>query len=218
MKYVITALLLSLALLSACNVSSAPSTTGNAIAIDSENSVAIRQLAPLVDGEYVLDTAVSTLTYDVSKIASNHHRGTVAIKSGSLTIEDGTVTDGDYVIDMTKMTESANNERYLKHIASADFFDVAKFPTSKFVISDVTPGTGGYAVSGDLTIRDITKEITFPADVEAADDALHITAKFTINRLDWNLTYASGTLFQQLGDKAIKDDVGYELDLVFVPE
>jgi len=216
MNYVITALMLSLALLAACTAPSAPSTTGNAIAIDAEGSPAVRQLPPLPDGDYALDAAASSLRYDVSKIASNPHTGNVAIKSGSLVIEDGIVTEGDYVVDLTKITEDANNERYLKHIRSADFFDIEKFPTSQFIITDVTPGTGGYAVTGDLTIKDITKELTFPATVEADAEGLRVKAKFTINRLDWNMTYASGTLFQQLGDKAIKDEIGYEFSLVFV--
>jgi len=168
---------------------------------------------------YYLDISKSTLKYTASKIVGNLHTGTVALSKGNLITTDdlpkGNLISGEFTIDMTTFTESKNNERFLKHIASADFFDVEKYPTSKITLKKLEKTGDNYQVTGDLTIKDTTKEITFPATAEFTDDEFRVKAKFQIDRTKWDLTYGSGSFFKEMGDKAIKDLIDYELNLVF---
>ncbi|MCH8864998.1 MAG: YceI family protein, partial [Chloroflexi bacterium] len=82
-----------------------------------------------VNEEYILDTENSLLTWEASRIGIKH-TGTVAIKEGSLIRENDEFTKGEFIIDMTTITETKNNQRFLNHIKSKDFFDVDKYPIS----------------------------------------------------------------------------------------
>lgn len=165
-----------------------------------------------VDEEYILDTENSLLTWEISKIVGNHHTGTVAIKEGSLTRENDEFTKGEFIIDMTTITETKDNQRFLNHIKSGDFFDVDNYPISTLIIKSITED---YTVTADLTIMDQTNEISFPARVSTNNGKLHISADFEIDRTQWGITYGSGSFFEDLGDKAIKDEIKYSLELVF---
>lgn len=164
-----------------------------------------------VNEEYILDTENSLLTWEASRIGIKH-TGTVAIKEGSLIRENDEFTKGEFIIDMTTITETKNNQRFLNHIKSKDFFDVDKYPISTLIIKSITEA---YTITADLTIMDQTNEISFPARVSTNNGKLHISADFEIDRTQWGITYGSGSFFENLGDKAIKDKIKYGLELVF---
>ena len=100
----------------------------------------------------------------------------------------------------------------MNHIKSKDFFDVDKYPISTLIIKSITEA---YTITADLTIMDQTNEISFPARVSTNNGKLHISADFEIDRTQWGITYGSGSFFENLGDKAIKDKIKYGLELVF---
>jgi len=165
-----------------------------------------------VNAEYILDTENSLLTWEISKIVGNHHTGIVKIKEGSLTRENDEFTKGEFIIDMTTITETKDNQRFLKHIKSKDFFDIDNYPISTLIITSITED---YTVTGDLTILDQTNEISFPARVSTNNGKLQVNADFEIDRTQWGITYGSGSFFEDLGDKAIKDEIKYSLELTF---
>jgi polyisoprenoid-binding protein YceI len=168
------------------------------------------------DSSYELDTTASTLGWEASRVAAAPHVGTVAMTSGTLLLNKGNFVGGEFVIDMTQITEEKNSERFLGHIKNDDFFSVEKFPTSHLSITSFTKlNETEYEVTGNLTIKDQTHPITFTAQMQETEASLTSTAEFQIDRTKWNITYDSGSLFQQLGDKAIKDEITYRLNLVF---
>jgi polyisoprenoid-binding protein YceI len=85
------------------------------------------------------------------------------------------------------------------HLKSPDFFDVAKYPTAKFEITKVEPYDSTkqksllvgatHLISGNLTLKDSTKNITFPAIVTASADAVTAEANFDIDRTQWGMNY-----------------------------
>lgn len=170
---------------------------------------------------YELDTDASVLGWHAERIVGNSHEGTVPISSGSMRLERGVATEGGFVVDMTGITESNDTQMFLKHIASDDFFSVADHPTAAFSITRAVPTSGdgnvvNYDVTGDLTIRGITNEVTFPANAVIVDEeTLDVTANFQIDRTRWEINYDSGSIFLQLGDKAIRDEITFDLDLTF---
>jgi polyisoprenoid-binding protein YceI len=90
---------------------------------------------------------------------------------------------------------STQNPDRDKHLKSPDFFDAAKFPTLTFTSSKVTPKSGGAVdVTGDLTIRGVTKTITIPATFRGSVKTPHgeiagFQSTFTINRLDYGVAW-----------------------------
>jgi len=169
-----------------------------------------------LNGEYVLDTERSALRYHAEKIVGNSHNGNVGLKRGNMDFENNKFVNGEFIIDMTDINEDNNNEMFLNHIRSEDFFDIEKYPESKLVLTSVekTENPNEYQITGDLTIKDKTNEIEFPAIINSSDP-LNIKAEFEIDRTRWDVIYGSGSFFDDLGDKAIRNEIEYSLDLYF---
>ena len=164
-----------------------------------------------------VDTAISVLTWIGNKPTGSHN-GTVAIKSGDLLVEDGVLKGGEFVIDMNTITnlDMAGTDGAGKiegHLKAADFFDIAVYPTSTFVITSVLEVEANLAVTGNLTIKDVTKSITIPAKISSEDGVTTFTsALFNIDRADFNVKYGSKSFFDDLKDKFINDD--FEISFV----
>ena len=157
------------------------------------------------DGTYTLDTELSTITYTGFGVGKSHI-GTFSLTEGIIEKNEGKVS-GDFTIDITSMT--AESDRLLGHLKSADFFDVENNPTATLTITDIDDN---YQVTGDLTMKGNTHEVSFPAKVSGEK----VAANFKIDRTKWDIKYGSGSFFDDLGDKAIKDEVEIGLNLQFV--
>ena len=157
-----------------------------------------------------VDIAASVLNWEGSKPTGSHN-GTVALKSGGLLVEAGTLTQGVFVVDMNTITNTdmAGSEGAAKiegHLKASDFFDVAVYPTAKFVITSVVDTEGKLAVTGNLTIKNTTKSITIPATIATVEGITTFKSEtFTIDRTDFGVVYASKKLDAALKDKFIND-------------
>ena len=157
-----------------------------------------------------VDVTASSLTWKGTK-PGGAHNGTVALKESSLLIEDGAITGGEFTVDMTTIKnldienpKSAAN--LVSHLSDTDFFDVAKYPTAKFVITSVADNDGKLAVTGNLTVKDVTKSITIPAALSEAEGIYTFKSDtFNIDRADFNIKYKSKKFFDNLKDKFIDD-------------
>ena len=136
------------------------------------------------------------------------HNGTVKLTSGNMTVENGVISAGEFVMDMTSITDADGSKRLEGHLKSADFFEVEVYPTSKFVITDVKNNEGKLAITGDLTIKDVTKSVTIPATVSTVDGVVVFKSEtFELNRADYNVKYKSKSFFNDLKDKFINDNM-----------
>ena len=158
-----------------------------------------------------VDTSVSVLNWKGTK-PGGAHNGTVALKSGGLLVEDGKLTSGEFVIDMTSIVnldipaDKEGNAKLVGHLTSADFFDVATYPTSSFVITSVKEVEGKLAVTGNLQIKDVTKSITIPATISTENGVTVFKSEdFNVDRADFNVKYGSKSFFDDLQDKFIDD-------------
>lgn len=160
--------------------------------------------------------ATSEILWHAEKVVGKHD-GAVKVKQGTINVKDGKITGGTVEIDLatitnTDLTDAESNGKLVNHLKSEDFFDVAKFPTSKLEIIEVTPiqnsaaGQPNYTVKGNLTIRGVTKGITFPATLNVSDSKVTGSSVFDIDRTEFGLKYGSGKFFEGLGDKMIKDN------------
>jgi polyisoprenoid-binding protein YceI len=91
-----------------------------------------------------------------------------------------------------------------KHLKTADFFDVAKYPEASFASTAIKAGGengASHTVTGNLTMHGVTKAITFPATINVTPDAATVESSFSINRKDFGINYAGAT------DNLIRDNV-----------
>ena len=151
----------------------------------------------------------------LAKKVTGEHNGTVGISAGALSINGNQLVGGNFTIDLKTIkdldiTDPGYNQKFIGHITSGDFFEVEKFPTATFVITKVA----GNQVTGNLTIKGITKSITFPAEIAIKGGKLNAKANITIDRTDFNIKYGSKKFFESIGDKAIYDDFALTVSLV----
>jgi polyisoprenoid-binding protein YceI len=102
-------------------------------------------------------------------------------------------------------------EDLVHHLKSPDFFDVAKFPSARFVSTAIKAGSdvagANYTITGNLEMRGTSKSVTFPATVTVGADAVHVKSEFGINRKDFGIVYPG------MKDDLIKDNVLIRVDL-----
>jgi polyisoprenoid-binding protein YceI len=162
----------------------------------------------------IADAGKTKLEWLGEKVTGKHE-GTINLQSGWLSMKDGKIQSGEFVIDMNSITITDNNERLLGHLKSDDFFGVEKFPTSKLVITESTAFDKGTAtVKGNLTIKGITDYIEFKAAYQKKDDGNWFYANIVIDRTKYDIRYGSGTFFDNLGDKTIYDEFKLKVSLV----
>ena len=157
-----------------------------------------------------VDLTTSVMTWKGTKPTGSHD-GIVSFSSGGMIVENGVLKEGEFVIDMSTiknldMEGSDGAGKIEKHLKAADFFDVEMYPTSKFVITSVLDVEGNTAVTGNLTIKDVTKSITIPATVSTTDGITTFKSElFNIDRADFNVKYGSKRWIEGLKDKFIDD-------------
>lgn len=162
--------------------------------------------------EYSVDVAKTTLKWDAKKVVGAHH-GTVNLKNGKLQLNGSKISGGNFIIDMPSLV-CLDNGRVTGHLKNEDFFDVEKYPTATFIITKVEGSDTNPKITGRLTIKGITKVISFPATVSVKDNAVHAEANITVNRLEYDIRYRSSSFFENLGNRAIEDNFIIKLNMV----
>jgi polyisoprenoid-binding protein YceI len=149
---------------------------------------------------------------------TGYHVGTVPLKSGEIVVKNDEVTGGKFILDIVNMqvvgpkgSDTAMNKKLTGHLKSNDFFDVEKNPEGIFELTDVRPYKGDaikdttdprqeeinkykvtdptHTVSGNLTLKGVTKNIEFPARITVSGNNAEAIAKFNIDRKDWGIVY-----------------------------
>lgn len=136
------------------------------------------------------------------------HNGTIKIETGVFTVNDGTLETGSFIIDMNSLSDSEANAKLEGHLKSADFFDVEKHASAAFEVTGFEMVDGKSMLSGNLTLKDVKNNVTFPVTTTEDGDTFTLTSEmFTIDRSKWNVEYGSKSFFDDLGDKFINDDI-----------
>lgn len=163
-----------------------------------------------------VDTSTSTVNW-IGKKVTGQHNGTIKIAKGEIGLDkNGAVVSGSFEMDMRTIVnldldDAEMNSKLITHLKSEDFFSVEKFPVSKFEIikieplNDASKPNFNSTVSGNMTIKGISKSISFPALIKIENGILSSFADFDIDRTEWEIRYGSGKFFENLGDKVIND-------------
>jgi len=144
------------------------------------------------------------------------HNGTIALENGVFTTNKGNIESGTFLIDMKSIAvtdipvEEKANANLVGHLSNPDFFDVEKFPSAAFNVT----GMEGNILSGNLAIKGIKNNISFPVTVSSDGDSMTLASEaFTIDRSKWDIKYKSKSFFENLGDKFINDDIEMKITI-----
>jgi polyisoprenoid-binding protein YceI len=152
----------------------------------------------------------------VGKKLTGEHSGTINFKEGTLVFQKNKLKGGSFTVDMNSINTTDLTGDYKKnldgHLKADDFFGVEKHSTAKLdfkLISD--NGDGTYNVTADLTIKGITKPITFVIAVKGNS----AVAKLNVDRTKYDIKYKSKNFFENLGDNVINDEFELTVNLQF---
>jgi len=152
--------------------------------------------------KYSITPQNSKIEFIGSKV-TGHHNGSFGEFSGQV---DYAGSPENSHVNIAIKTDSITTDTpdLTKHLKTADFFDVAKYPEATFVSTAIKPGGqngASHTITGNLTLHGVTKAITFPATINVTPDAATVESSFSINRKDFGINYAGAA------DNLIRDDV-----------
>ena len=174
---------------------------------------------PQEEDRRAVNVQESEIVWNGYKVTGSH-TGNIQLKSGALEFEEGMLSGGEFAIDMTTIVCNDLSGEYKGklegHLKSDDFFGVKNHPTANFKITKVVSrGTpGDYKIIGDLTIKGITKEVKFLANLSEEGNNTVAVADIKVDRSEYNVRYGSGSFFDNLGDKTIYDEFDLQVRLV----
>ena len=164
------------------------------------------------EGEVLpIDTSRSEVSWKAAKVTRAHDGGFNAF-DGTITVAENQIVGADIGIDTRSIF--SDTPRLTNHLKSDDFFDVEVHPDARFIANQFVPVDSAGAthlVTGNLTIRDTTNAVTFPATVSFNGDTVRAEADFIIDRRDWGINYKGQA------DDLIENNVRLILDVVAVP-
>ena len=161
---------------------------------------------------YVIDPNHTSFNFTVKHMMISNVPGGFDKFSGTITYSptDLTNSKADITIDVSSIDTKIDKRD--AHLKSPDFFDAAKFPAITFVSTKFTPGY----ITGNLTIKGVTKVVTIPVSIAGpvktmmGTQAIGITGSLTINRQDYGVNW-NKTLDQ--GGVAVSDDVNIAISI-----
>nr|WP_299226708.1 YceI family protein [uncultured Psychroserpens sp.] len=154
------------------------------------------------------------------------HTGTINLENGIFKTDDGKLQSGTFLIDMTSINVTdlevgdgkEDLEAHLKGSVEGKenhFFDVSKFPISEFEITSTESlAAGKTRLSGNLAIKGQKHNISFPITITNNNDVMTIESEpFTIDRTKWGVNYGSKSIFDDLGDRFINDEIELKITI-----
>jgi polyisoprenoid-binding protein YceI len=173
---------------------------------------------------YTAEVGTSKIEWIGTK-PTGKHNGTINLSKGHVVVDNGRIVGGEMVIDMNSivvldLTDPETNAQLRGHLLSADFFETETYPEARFVFTSVEEYKGEqtgsvkftHLVSGNLTMKDVTRGVSFPAMVDFQEGSMKaVTEQFIIDRSEWNVRFGSRKFFDNLRDNFIHDDISLRI-------
>jgi Uncharacterized conserved protein len=167
-----------------------------------------------------IDASHTEVGFAVRHLMISTVRGRFAGVAGSVSLDEGNPRNSrlDVTIDVNSI--DTRQEQRDAHLRSSDFFDVAQFPTMRFVGSKIEGDiTGDFTVGGELTIRGVTRPITLEATSEGrgpdpwGSERAGFSAKGKVNRSEFGLTWNQ---VLEAGGVTVGDEIKISIDVELV--
>ena len=162
-----------------------------------------------------INTATSSIEW-LGKKVTGQHNGTVNFKDGAIVFNGKKVVGGSFTVNMTSLTATDLSGEYQGklngHLKADDFFGTEKYPTATLAFKKIgVKSANVYNVTADLTIKGITKPVTFILTVNGNT----ATTTFNVDRTQYDIKYGSKSFFESIGDKAIYDEFELKVALKY---
>jgi polyisoprenoid-binding protein YceI len=173
----------------------------------------------ITQGTHTIDATHSNVEFAVKHMMISTVKGRFGDVSGSVTVP----ASGEPKVDVTIQAASIDTRVDARdnHLKSADFFDVATYPTLRFVSTKATRTDDGYTLTGDLTIKDVTRPVTLTVTEEGAgvdpwgNAKTAFSASGKINRTDFGLTWNAAL---ETGGVLVSEEVKLAFDVQLVAQ
>lgn len=168
---------------------------------------------------YAIDASHSNVEFAVRHMMISTVKGRFGDVQGTVVIPE----EGQPTVDVTIKTASIDTRSDQRdgHLRSADFFDVGKFPEMRFRSTKAARTSDGYTLTGELTIRDVTRPITLDVTEEGAgvdpwgNQKIGFSATGKINRGDFGLTWNAAL---ETGGVLVSEEVKLFIDAQLVKQ
>jgi polyisoprenoid-binding protein YceI len=203
LKTLIPALICAVAFFASCN--NAPKEEATTTSVDST----------AIETSYTVNAdSNSRVIWKGVMLGVKEHTGKVSIKEGNLTVKGGQLVKGNFIVDLSTIAPLDTNynekagygkSKLIGHLSSADFFDVANFPTASFVIKSVT----GNSATGTLTVRGKSNEETLSNIViNENNGTLKASGQLKFDRKKYDVKFDMA-----MKDMVISNDVELNIEL-----
>ena len=170
--------------------------------------------------EWTIDAAHSEVGFSVKHLMISTVRGRFASVRGSLHLDEADVTRSAVTVEIDTASVDTRQDQRDAHLRSPDFFDADAFPTIAFVSRDVVAVDGGQLrITGPLTIRGISRDVTFDATDDGrgtdpwGNTKAAFSARTTIDRRDFGLTWNQAL---ETGGVLVANEIVVTLDIQLV--
>ncbi len=166
--------------------------------------------------EYSVDKAHSTIGFTTKHLMVSNVSGHFADYDGEIIFDPNNLDASKINLTIKADSINTNNEKRDGHLKTGDFFDAEKFPEIKFVSKKIEKAGDKYNVTGDLTIKDVTKEIVIPAEIVGpvnspmGGSVIGVNAMTKINRQDYNVKWNKAL---DSGGMMVSDDVDINVSI-----
>lgn len=167
-----------------------------------------------------IDVTHSSIEFSVRHMVISKAKGQFGDYSGTVNFDGKSVVGGTVELTIQMASIDTKSEGRDKHLKSADFFDVENFPTMTFKSKSIVAGSGNeFKMIGDLTMKDVTKEVTLDCEFNGSatdswgNERAGFSASVTINRQDFNMKFDSAL---KDGKLMVGNDVTINLEIELI--
>jgi polyisoprenoid-binding protein YceI len=163
---------------------------------------------------YDLDAAHTTIGFSAKHLMVSSTKGVFDEFTGTIEVDPADLTTMKASAKIAAKSINTKNQKRDDHLRGPDFFEVAKYPDIKFETTKVEKSGEEYILTGNLTMKDVTKEISFPIEISGfvtdpwGNQRMGFEGSTKINRKDWHINF-SGTLDN--GGVVVSDDIKLDI-------
>jgi polyisoprenoid-binding protein YceI len=154
-----------------------------------------KDVAKVTGGDYTIDGGHTQIVFAYDHMGFTNNMGVIAMPTGTLTLDPKAPAAAKVSVDIPIANLKTGVPALDEHLMKPEFFDSAKFPSAKFVSTSVKPEGTGATITGDLTIKGVTKPVTLDAEFYGAGvmrgkENVGFIATGTIKRSDFGMGLA----------------------------
>ncbi|MEO4054281.1 YceI family protein [Solibacillus sp. CAU 1738] len=171
--------------------------------------------------KWAIDRSHSSIGFTVKHMMVSKVKGVFDSYTADVEAEDLTdLTSANISFDFDIASINTRSEDRDNHLKSADFFDGEKYPKITFKSTNITKSDDTYKVTGDLTIKDVTKSVTFDTEFNGKGknpwgvDVYGFEAETKINREEFGLTWNAAL---ETGGVLVGKDIKIQVELELNP-